>query len=99
MNTNVSWTKPGICHRLNGWIDQRSLLALELETLYRRKAKENLSTAGKIYSPKEGLQNSAKVTSTIDTRKELATIANVSHDTIAKVKVMDNMSPPPHHNT
>ncbi len=36
------------------------------------KAKENLSIAGASYSPKEGSQNSAKVTKPIDTRDELA---------------------------
>ena len=68
---------------------QRSVLALELESVFKAKAKENLSKAGQSYSPKEGLQISAKVAEQIDTRQELAKVANVSHDTIAKVKVIE----------
>jgi hypothetical protein len=69
---------------------QRSLLALELETLYRRKAIESKAEKVSHYrNSGEVLQNSAKP----DTRKELATIANVSHDTIAKVKVIKEKAP------
>ena len=64
---------------------QRSVLALELEEVFSKKAKENLSKAGSSFSPKEGLQISAKVQK-VDTRQELSKVANVSHDTIAKVK-------------
>jgi len=58
---------------------QRSVLALELENVFSERAKENLSDGGK------GCQISDKV----DTKKELAKLANVSHDTIAKVKVIE----------
>lgn len=64
---------------------QRSVLALQLEEVFSKKAKENLSKAGSSFSPKEGLQISAKVQK-VDTRQELSKVANVSHDTIAKVK-------------
>jgi DNA modification methylase len=67
---------------------QRSVLALELEEVFTKKAKENLSIAGSKYSPKEGLQNSAKVTN-VDTRKELSKVASVSHDTITRVKKIE----------
>ena len=67
---------------------QRSVLALELEEVFTKKAKENLSIAGSKYSPKEGLHNSAKVTN-VDTRKELSKIASVGHDTIARVKKIE----------
>lgn len=60
---------------------QRSVLALQLEEVFSKKAKENLIKGGKV--SQEGLQISAKA---IDTRKELSKVANVSHDTIAKVK-------------
>ena len=76
---------------------QRALLGLELEPLYKAKAKENLSKAGSSYSPKEGLQISAKVPEPIqkvDTRQELAKVANVSHDTIAKVKRIEAVASP-----
>lgn len=59
---------------------QRSVLALELESVFSDRAKENL---GK--NQYSSLQISAETTP-IDTRKELAKVANVSHDTIAKVK-------------
>lgn len=72
---------------------QRSVLALELESVFSARAKENLSKAGQSYSPKEGLQISAKVYEPIDTRQELAKVANVSHDTIAKVKVIEAKAP------
>jgi hypothetical protein len=61
---------------------QRSVLALELEEVFTKKAKENLkqATGGKHSTT---LLNSAK---SIDTRKELSKIASVGHDTIARVK-------------
>jgi len=73
---------------------QRSVLALQLEKVFSERAKENLSKAGSSFSPKEGLQISAKVAETIDTRKELAKVANVSHDTIAKVKKIEAVATP-----
>jgi N6-adenosine-specific RNA methylase IME4 len=66
---------------------QRSVLALQLEDVFREKAKENL----KIYNgnqydaPCQISDNLQK----IDTKKEIAKVANVSHDTIAKVKKIE----------
>lgn len=58
---------------------QRSVLALELESVFSDRAKEN-----------QGQRNDIKQISAeskpIETRAELAKVANVSHDTIAKVK-------------
>ena len=58
---------------------QRSVLALELEDVFSKKAKEN-----------QGRRNDIKQISAeskpIETRKELSKVASVSHDTIAKVK-------------
>lgn len=68
---------------------QRSLLALRLKPVYEEKAKENLRVAGESYSPKEGCQISDKVTKQVDTKKELAKVAGVSHDTIAKVQKIE----------
>jgi hypothetical protein len=56
-------------------------LALKLEPLLREKAKE------KEHSRKTTLQNSAK-SETLDTRDTLAKIAGVSHDTVAKGKLV-----------
>jgi DNA modification methylase len=61
---------------------QRSVLALELESVFKAKAKENQGTRTDI------LPKSAE-SKPIDTRQELAKIANVGHDTIAKVKVIE----------
>lgn len=72
----------------------RSLLALKLEGLFREKAKGNLSLSGgdrKSDNAKSGCQISDKA---IDTKRELAKIAGVSHDTIAKVKVIDSRATP-----
>jgi ParB-like chromosome segregation protein Spo0J len=62
----------------------RSVLALELETIIADKAKERqkLSEGRGV----KGVQNSAQVKKT---RDEVAKIARVSHDTIAKVKVIE----------
>jgi DNA modification methylase len=58
---------------------QRSVLALQLEEVFSKKAKENQGARTDIS------QISVKSKS-IDTQKELSKVANVSHDTIAKVK-------------
>jgi len=72
---------------------QRSVLALELEDVFSKKAKENL----KVYSGNQyesgALQISAKVQN-VDTRKELSKVASVSHDTIAKVKKIQAKATP-----
>lgn len=71
---------------------QRSVLALELEEVFKEKAKENLSKTGG--DKKSGLQKSAKPNiEKVDTRQELAKVANVSHDTIAKVKKIQEKAP------
>jgi len=65
---------------------QRSVLALELEDVFRIKAKENQGLRTDI------LQISAE-SKPIDTRKELSKVASVSHDTIAKVKKIQEKAP------
>jgi DNA modification methylase len=65
---------------------QRSVLALELEQVFRDKAKANQAVQ---YKGSSLPQKSAEV-KPIETRKELAKVANVSHDTIAKVKVIES---------
>jgi DNA modification methylase len=66
---------------------QRSVLALELESVFREKAKEK-----QIRKPESVKQISAEQTP-IETRKELAKVAQVSHDTIAKVKHIEAKAP------
>jgi DNA modification methylase len=86
----------------------RAKLALELEDIFKEKAKENLSKAGSSYSPKEGFQTSEKVTNLFDEEKpikkieiekvnsvkEVAKLADLSHDTIAKVKKIEQKATP-----
>ena len=64
---------------------QRSVLALQLEEVFTKKAKENQAIQFKGNSL---LHNSAEV-KPIDTRKELSKIASVGHDTIARVKKIE----------
>jgi DNA modification methylase len=70
---------------------QRSVLALALEQVFRDKAKENLKLSeGR---GKKGCQNSDNLIDKIDTKKEVAKVASVSHDTIAKVKQIEAKAP------
>jgi ParB-like chromosome segregation protein Spo0J len=66
----------------------RAMLALELEPLIREKAREN-----QLRKPESVLQNSVKQTKPVNTQKEVAKIAGISHSTIyeaKKVKESDN---------
>jgi DNA modification methylase len=70
---------------------QRSVLALELEEVFKEKAKESKSEkVSHFRNTGEVLQKSAKP----DTRKELSKVASVSHDTIAKVKKIQAQATP-----
>ena len=70
---------------------QRSVLALQLEEMYKAKAKENQKLSeGR---GKKGCPISDNLIETIDTKKELAKIASVGHDTIAKVKKIQAKAP------
>ena len=62
---------------------QRSVLALQLEEVFTKKAKENQKEGGK----NKVCQKSDKAL--IDTKKELAKVASVSHDTITRVKKIE----------
>ena len=63
----------------------RSVLALELKPLIAEKAKANQLA---------GVNLSQISVKGIDTQKELAKIANVSHDTISKVEKIENLATP-----
>jgi 16S rRNA G966 N2-methylase RsmD len=67
---------------------QRSILALQLEEVFSVKAKEQ-----QVRKPESVKQISAEQ-KPIETRKELAKIAQVSHDTIAKVKQIEQKASP-----
>jgi len=60
----------------------------KLDSIIAEKAKENYEA--NVGRPKKSPQNSAPITH-IDTRQELARIAHVSHDTIAKVKLSEKI--------
>ena len=66
---------------------QRSVLALELEEVFSKKAKANLGNNQ--HSTCQISDNSK-----IDTKKELSKVASVSHDTIAKVKKIQEKATP-----
>jgi ParB-like chromosome segregation protein Spo0J len=71
---------------------QRSVLALQLEDVFREKAKEIKSEKISYYRQTgEIVQNSAP---SEKTRQEIAKVANVSHDTIAKVKKIEAVATP-----
>jgi DNA modification methylase len=84
----------------------RAKLALELEDIFREKAKENLKLAAE--KTNTGCQISDKALDLfseekpvkkieiqpIDTKKEVAKVANLSHDTIAKVKKIEEKAAP-----
>lgn len=68
---------------------ERSVLALRLEDEIKVRAKEK-----QIRKPKDSVpQKSAEQTHT-ETRKELAKLAGVSHDTISKVKIIEEKATP-----
>jgi DNA modification methylase len=69
---------------------QRSVLALELEDVFKAKAKEKQKL-----SEGKGIQISEDLkTPEVVTIKEVAKVANVSHDTIAKVKKIEEKAAP-----
>lgn len=65
------------------------ILALKIKPVIAKKAKENLSTH--TANGYQGCQNSDKAP--IDTKKEVAKLAGVSHDTIAKVETIEQQAP------
>lgn len=75
----------------------RAELALKLEPLIAAKAKENQRAGGAVggQSPAKGLQNSVKASEKVNTQANLATVAGVSHDTIARAKVIAERAPEP----
>ncbi len=66
---------------------QRGKLTLELKSMIQEKAKEKQRESG-------GAVRQKSDKPVVDTKKELAKIAGVSHDTIHKVEVIENEAPP-----
>ena len=71
---------------------QRAVLSLEFEDFFRNIAQDNLKVYGGNQYENGGLPMLAKVQK-VDTRKELAKIAKVSHGTIDKVKKIQEKAP------
>ncbi|WP_347460527.1 ParB N-terminal domain-containing protein [Clostridium sp. DMHC 10] len=71
-------------------------IALKFKPAIEEKAKENLSLSGgdkKSKNAKSDCQKSDKAITPIDTKKELAKLAGVSHDTIHKVEYIEEKAP------
>jgi hypothetical protein len=85
--------------RRNLSLYDRGVLALELKNLFKDKAKQNLIKSGKVANASlranlKGCHNCdnpmSTILDTVDTKKELAKIANVSHNTIARIEVIQS---------
>ena len=70
---------------------QRAELALELEPLIAKKAKENQERSGREFG--KGCQKSDEPIEPVDTKREVAKVAGLSHDTIAKAKKIRDEAP------
>lgn len=68
---------------------QRSVLALQLEEVFKEKAKEKQKEGGK----NKVVQISEQAPMERKSITQIAKVANVSHDTIAKVKVIEQKAP------
>lgn len=73
---------------------QKSVLALQLEEVFRVKAKENLKTNTNNANNMPCQISDKPLIKKVDTKKEIAKVANVSHDTIAKVKKIQQKASP-----
>lgn len=74
---------------------ERARLALLLKPMIEERAKEKQAEYHGNQYESALPQKSAEVQKHIETRQELAKIAGVSHDTIAKVEVIENKAPEP----
>lgn len=70
----------------------RALLAIKLKPVIAEKAKENQIKSGIEYG--KGSHKSVEPIKPVDTQKELAKMAQVSHDTIARVEKIESKATP-----
>lgn len=98
-NAAVEWIILNQFGRRNLPIHERARLGLRLKSVVAEKAKEQQRQSGgdkKSEEYRESVsQNSAKPIIPIDTRSEIAKVAGVSHDTIAKVEHIEKEAPAP----
>ena len=94
-NDAIEWIIKNQFGRRNLPLHERARLALRLKPVIAEKAKEKQAEYhGNQYE--SGLsQNSVEVRKPIDTQKEIAKAAGVSHDTIAKVEKIEEAAPAP----
>lgn len=71
---------------------ERARLALRLKPVIAERAKENQRIGAEMTNT--GCQKSDKAVASVDTKKELAAVAGLSHDTIAKVEKIEAKAPP-----
>jgi hypothetical protein len=93
-----SWIVRNQLSRRNLAPYQRGELALELEAVLRQKAKANQRAAGGDRTSAAARaaalhQNSEKPLAPVDTNHALAQVAGLSHDTIAKIRVLKAKAP------
>ena len=95
----------GVCYILNQFgrrnlpAHERARLALRLKPMIAERAKEQQKQSGGDRKSAEYqetvMQKSAEPISPVTTREELAKVAGVSHDTIAKVETIEEKAPAP----
>lgn len=93
-NAVIEWIILNQFGRRNLPAHERARLALRLKPVIAEKAKEKQYSGINQYK-KSLPQNSVKPSTPIDTQKELAKVAGVSHDTIAKVERIEEDAPAP----
>lgn len=71
---------------------ERACLALQLKPVIAAKAKENQGERNDL--SQNFLQKSAESSKPLDTRKEIAKLAGVSHDTVSKVEKIEELATP-----
>ena len=86
MDTAKLWAWQHQDHRRNLTPFQRTEVALKFKPMIAAKGKANMSAGGG--DKKSGLQNSVNPIYETNTRNEIANIANVSHDTVARVEFL-----------
>ena len=72
---------------------ERGRLALRLKDMIATRAKENLKLSGEMYGVGKGCPNLDNPICKIDTKRELAKMAGISHGTLAKIEKVDNEAP------
>lgn len=93
-NEVIEWIIKNQFGRRNLPMHERARLALRLKPVIAEKAKEKQHSGINQYTSSLS-QNSVKPSYAIDTQKEIAKAAGVSHDTIAKVEKIEEAAPAP----